>query len=377
MPHPYHELRKKQCCDPKHFDKYGIYDIFHNDLNVLNIICYGSRPDQSISVFCQDDRCFKQMDKTVCKHGHSTVYSISFKLTSDKIRIKVAEEEFSSSVSKYPSYEGKILMSTMVKNEDSYICQWIDHHLNLGIDHFIIYDNHEAVGDRGSYHSVESDSNLPKLLKDYISQNIVTLIRWPYAKRRAWKKTKAGISGQATSQTHSLHAFRSADWISLTDIDEYLCFRNPKIKNIPSMLASLERENFLQNSSKKFTKDSISGFFLCSKMFYNHDFQPEQGEDFLKITNSSNRVSWQRRKFFVRPKFCHNFSVHTPTMSTAPDLRVPSKKDYEDLGEDQFACWNHYAFLNKVKRNRAIPSKDCKPQADDYILRENNRNLLD
>ena len=35
-------------------------------------------------------------------------------------------------------------MSTMVKNEDDYIIQWIEYHLSLGIDHFVIYDNKDT-----------------------------------------------------------------------------------------------------------------------------------------------------------------------------------------------------------------------------------------
>ena len=32
-------------------------------------------------------------------------------------------------------------MSTLVKDEDKYIKQWIEFHLNIGIKRFIIYDN--------------------------------------------------------------------------------------------------------------------------------------------------------------------------------------------------------------------------------------------
>ena len=87
--------------------------------------------------------------------------------------------------------KNEIIMSTMVLNEDNYIIQWIKFYLNLGVTRFIIYDN-AGINDNASYHSIEDRSDLPNLLKDYIKNNIVILIKWPFYKRRP----NSGASGQ-------------------------------------------------------------------------------------------------------------------------------------------------------------------------------------
>ena len=44
----------------------------------------------------------------------------------------------------YPNFKDEIIMSTIVKDEDNIIVQWIEYHKLLGINRFIIYDNHNC-----------------------------------------------------------------------------------------------------------------------------------------------------------------------------------------------------------------------------------------
>ena len=112
-------------------------------------------------------------------------------------------------------------MSTMVYNEDNYIRQWIQFHLNIGVTRFIIYDN-SKINDYKSYKSVEKSSDLKKVLSDFIEKGIVVLIEWSYPKRL----NISGISGQTTHQNHSIYAFRNSKYIGLFDIDEYINMQN-------------------------------------------------------------------------------------------------------------------------------------------------------
>lgn len=355
MPHPYHTYRKTNSCDPVSHDSFFIYDVGYSDSKKFIVICWGNRSDQEILISLDSGKTFNKMNISACSHKHSTVYSFSGEYCSN-IVLKIGSEKLKTSVNKYPSFEGKTVMSTMVKNEDNYITQWIDFHLSIGFDHFIIYDNCEAKGDKHSYHSIESSSNLPKLLKEYIKKGLVTLIRWPFPKRRVFNK-RVGISGQATSQTHCLQIFRKCSWIALFDIDEYLCFRNKNIKNLKDLFSFLYKNNFMQkNSSTTFDKNNVAGFYFSSIQFVNAKSADDRGINFFKIPYREKKVSWQRRKFFINPSNCYNYSTHTPTRNKKhthclriPNVPMPHEIRYKDHGEDQVAVINHYAFLNKTR----------------------------
>ena len=98
-------------------------------------------------------------------------------------------------------------MSTIVKDEDNYIKQWIKFNLNIGIEKFIIYDN-------------STKNTLYNLLREYIDQNIVYIIKWTYPYRLD-KKRSSAPDAQTTQQNHSLNAFNTSKYIGFFDIDEY------------------------------------------------------------------------------------------------------------------------------------------------------------
>ena len=42
----------------------------------------------------------------------------------------------------------KVYISTIAKNESQYIREFVEHHLSIGFDSIIIYDNNELDGER-------------------------------------------------------------------------------------------------------------------------------------------------------------------------------------------------------------------------------------
>ena len=114
----------------------------------------------------------------VCSHKLTWIFiseqTFSFE---QSIEITINDKIIKLNVSKYPEFKDEIIMSTLVLNEDNYIRQWISFHLRLGVTRFIVYDNSSGA-DGISYRSVEKQSNLKKVLEDYINKNIVVLIDW-------------------------------------------------------------------------------------------------------------------------------------------------------------------------------------------------------
>jgi hypothetical protein len=296
---------------------YNIYDVLHNGRII--IITPSLRKPLRITY---NNIPFKVH---VCPHGHTTVYEHNTKTEyKESIDLKINSKIVTTRVNKYTEYKNEIILSTLVLNEDNYIRQWIIFHLKIGIDRFIIYDNY-GTNDKVSYRSVEKTSNLEEVLKDFIKDKKVILIKWPYPKRL--KQT--GISGQTTQQTHSLYAFQSSKYIGLFDIDEYI---------------NMQCDTNIKSFFKKFhTINNIGGFILLNKLFYNPHNKPTDGFNFLKIYNCDSIFLNCRQKCFVIPKNVKIFSIHKATKGKEC-LRLDHKKIY----------FNHYFFLNKKDRGKKL-----------------------
>jgi len=208
-------------------------------------------------------------------------------------------------------------MSTIVLNEDNYIRQWIEFHLNIGISHFIIYDNSKK-------------SNLKQILNDFIEKGIVVLIEWAYP----YRLQKSGFSGQTTQQNHSIYAFRNSKYIGLFDIDEYINMQNNTNIN-----------NFFDSMITDFKLDTnnIGSFRILNKYFTNPDNLSTNDFDFLFIFNCKEITKEGAEKNFVIPKNVKTFSVHM----------ITSGKQMYNINY-KYLYFKHYIFLNKLNRGRDI-----------------------
>lgn len=110
-------------------------------------------------------------------------------------------------------YPYQFAVCTMFKNEAPRIKEWLDYHINLGAEHFYLYDN-------------ESTDNIHEVLFPYIDSGIVELIKWPSVKKNGlW-----GIDDN-TFVPYQLGAFNNcikkkalgkAQWLAIIDVDEYI-----------------------------------------------------------------------------------------------------------------------------------------------------------
>jgi len=265
--------------NPTFIEKYLIYDVFYNDLNQYVLISPKIN-NYNISINIKNNTY--NLKLISCAHNHTNVY-ISNELEYESIIDIIINNDTCKNVkvNKYSNFSNKILMSTIVKNEDNYICQWIEYHKFLGVQHFIIYDN-------------SSSNTLSKVLKKYIDENVVILINWQYP----YYFYHSGISGQTTQQNHSIYAFKTAKYIGLMDIDEYV---NPQIgKNINDYFNDLIKNNNIDINN-------IGGFELVSRFFINKQNKPVDKYNFLK--NKKTTSIHVRRGDYV------NHPNHHPTQS--------------------------------------------------------------
>jgi hypothetical protein len=187
--------------NPNYIERHHIYDIFHNDDNKLVII--GPYINDKKIFYINENNIILPFSALVCPHKHTCVYTIET-IYNKNIKIIIGNEFIETYVNKYPSFKDEIIFSTIVKDEDNYIKQWINFHLNLGVSRFIIYDN-------------STKCTLNNVLKEYIEKEQVLLFNWQYL-----YILNNSNSGQTTQQNHSIYAFNTSKYIGLFDIDEYI-----------------------------------------------------------------------------------------------------------------------------------------------------------
>lgn len=319
------------------FDMKYIYDIFHNDNNKLVIIMPAEFKPPSIEYLHNGLK--SNFHLHICPHGHTFIYELLVKtIYVENVKLIINNKVFDKKVNKYPEFNNEIIMSTMVKYDDNYIKQWIDFHYNIGVKHFIIYDNKKSdnmetgcnkILNGDALRDVSNHSNLELLLDDYIKSNIVVLIDWPYNKFMK----KSGISGQTTQQNHSIYAFRNSKYIGLFDIDEYVNMQN-----------NTNISNFFDSMIEKLKLDTnnIGSFRILNKFFHNPYNLPTHDFNFLSIFDCQTISMRGQEKNFVIPKNVNTFSVHMITNG---------KNMYEVNCQELY--FNHYCFLNKATRGRS------------------------
>ena len=98
----------------------------------------------------------------------------------------------------------KFGVCAIIKNENLYLREWVEHYINLGFDKIILYDNNDQ------------DGEIPNIvIQDYIDAGIVDIYK---------TKTSNFTFGIQTSYYNEcLTKYKNElDWIAFFDIDEFL-----------------------------------------------------------------------------------------------------------------------------------------------------------
>ena len=114
----------------------------------------------------------------------------------------------------------RLTITTLTKNSASYIKEWIEYHLLVGVDHFFILDN-------------ESIDNVYSVLQPYIEQNLITYIPW----RDSYyldAQLQATLNTQQKGIVYALSLYGcKSQWTALIDDDEFLLPKgNTTVKDV-------------------------------------------------------------------------------------------------------------------------------------------------
>ena len=94
----------------------------------------------------------------------------------------------------------KLAICLIIKDENEYLIEWLNHHINIGFDNFIIYDNQSKI-------SVNR-----YLLNENISTENITIINW--------NDNKHG--SQLRAYEHCCQNYKDFDYIAFIDTDEFI-----------------------------------------------------------------------------------------------------------------------------------------------------------
>jgi len=102
-----------------------------------------------------------------------------------------------------------VCVTTIFQNESPYLKEWIDHHLSVGVEHFVLYNNN-------------STDDYELILKPYIQRNIVDLIDWPSETQKN-EFEYFSFTVQPGAYNHAIELLKEkTKWLAIIDTDEFL-----------------------------------------------------------------------------------------------------------------------------------------------------------
>lgn len=102
----------------------------------------------------------------------------------------------------------KFGVCSMIKNENLYLREWVEHYIKLGFDKIILYDNNEINGE------------VPNVvIQDYIDNGVVDIIN----RRQSALPAREWVYFQINAFNECIEQYKNElDWIAFLDIDEFL-----------------------------------------------------------------------------------------------------------------------------------------------------------
>ena len=203
----------------------------------------------------------------------------------------------------------KLGVVVILRDEASYLDEWLAYHHALGVDHFFIYDN-------------GSTDELHEVIEPWVNHGLVTLVHWPLP------------GGQIDAYSHALRFYGpSSQWLAFFDVDEFVV---PLVDDdIPSVLA-----RFPDAADVRIPRVDFG--------FSGHRERPEQLsiEAYTEVADVFGRdpAKPPRVKTVAQPKSISAVGIHTATV--ADDLRGPDGAAVPGRTVGK-ACWeyvqlNHY-----------------------------------
>uniref|UniRef100_A0A6C0JQ54 Glycosyltransferase family 11 n=1 Tax=viral metagenome TaxID=1070528 RepID=A0A6C0JQ54_9ZZZZ len=227
-------------------------------------------------------------------------------------------------------------VSSVIKNEQDHIEQWLDYHIDRGVDHFYLYDNNSDDKDK-----------LKEVLEPYNKRGYISLIDWSFP-FKVYIPVVFPIPldslyfCQVVALNHCIHKYgNETRWLINMDPDEYMVPKN--VNNIQTIL-------------HEFTENDICGLYL-----YDYVFGPNNN------TEEKNTVKrFINRKANASPWLCGGKVITKPVNVTFGEVHVVTDGNNKQLIKvsPTVLSINHYHFNKdrdyRFSVNETYPVVDTK-----------------
>ena len=128
------------------------------------------------------------------------------------------------------SYEHKLSVCAIFKNEAPFLKEWIEYHRLIGTTHFYLYNN-------------DSTDHYLDVLEPYIEEGIVELINWGNSEHHAiHRRNETSLDPFRIGAYNDClrdKALKKSQWVAIIDIDEFIV----PIHGADSLISKLDHES--------------------------------------------------------------------------------------------------------------------------------------
>lgn len=238
----------------------------------------------------------------------------------------------------------KVAICAIFKNEATYLKEWLEYHLIVGVEHFYLYNNF-------------SNDNYLEVLEPYIKKGIVDLYEWPIPQ------------GQCKAYYDCLDKKRDeSEWIGFIDLDEFVVPN--RHNNIYDFLKTFQKKypvvivywklfgtsgKIDRNRSSLVTEDftiAWKKYTNIGKFFFNTMFEYNQ--------------NYNKNDVIVHSMWGSNKGVNLPPVDCFKKLLV---SPYFSKGKEEFPIQINHYFTKSFKEYIEKSSRG------DAVFEQNPRNL--
>jgi hypothetical protein len=197
---------------------------------------------------------------------------------------------FENLISNKKRFEHNLAIAAIIKNEASYLKEWIEYHKFVGVDYFYIYDNY----------STDSTKNV---LQPYIDAGKVKYTLFP---------DKGGFHTlvvQREAYNDAINRYKkSTKWLALIDVDEFIV--PLKNNNITKLLKANEKPN-IPAIEILWVLYGYSGNYRKPKGLVIENYT--KSSDKTKLNELPNGWEWLKEdycKSIINPRMVIKYDVH-------------------------------------------------------------------
>ncbi len=265
-----------------------------------------------------------------------------------------------------------LLTFTVMKNEGPFILEWVAWQRLMGVDHILVFTN-------------DCDDGTDALLDELDRLDLATHLPNPLVISPPGSPLRQSPHLTGINYARRLRPWREADYIFLTDVDEFPLLRGGDA-DIKALLSRLDWPDVLTMAETIFGTGDVIAFedkpitqhFTRSASMAPGKWRSRRG--FKSITRNMPRLGIRNHRPIAKPEVAQNLRWLDGSGNDFPqDLRPVHQKGADARGMYDLISLNHYtlrsleSFLVKQDRGDAV----AEDRINETYFRRRNQNFVE